>query len=153
MQPAPPRGPPGAAPAPRPVRPLMQQSNQFVKRLTLVGIHMKQASDPSLASESVKETLIQFFGYLTDRILDYTLTTLSRTASQQEEMGIEDVRHFCESFLGYASPATKDRTPSSQALNLSLHRRKGRFPRLDSSKVGMSVFKREHLAGKGIKRS
>lgn len=162
MQPVPhPRGSQGVPgpPAPRPVRPLMQQSNQFVKRLTLVGIHMKQAREPSLGSEVVKETLIQFFGFLTDRVLDYTLTTLSRAASQQDEMGIADIQQFCSDHLGYdPSPITTppsapngDVQPSatrpgtSQALNLSMYRRKGklmRFRRLDPRKVGVTVFKR-----------
>eukprot|EP01053_Blabericola_migrator_P007492 Blabericola_migrator_1__7491@NODE_3825_length_1484_cov_58_305575_g2372_i0_p3_GENE_NODE_3825_length_1484_cov_58_305575_g2372_i0NODE_3825_length_1484_cov_58_305575_g2372_i0_p3_ORF_typecomplete_len146_score19_23_NODE_3825_length_1484_cov_58_305575_g2372_i0148585 len=122
-------------PAPRPARPLMQQSNQFVKRLALAGIYMKQATDPSLASEGVKETLIQFFGYLTDRVLDYTFTTLTRNAPQS----IEEVRQFCSDHLGYDAPAHK---ANSQSLNLSIHRRKGqRFKRL--GKGGISVLQKK----------
>eukprot|EP01054_Gregarina_sp_Poly1_P006433 Gregarina_sp_Poly_1__6432@NODE_343_length_9409_cov_658_993470_g287_i0_p6_GENE_NODE_343_length_9409_cov_658_993470_g287_i0NODE_343_length_9409_cov_658_993470_g287_i0_p6_ORF_typecomplete_len157_score28_04FAS_N/PF17828_1/0_083_NODE_343_length_9409_cov_658_993470_g287_i048575327 len=152
MQQQPQRLPPAAmmTQAARPVRPLMQQSNQFVKRLTLIGIHMKQAHDSSLATENVKESLVQFLGYLTDRVLDYTLTTLSKTAAQQEDVTIEDIQHFCSDYLGYNPPDRKARLadrskPSSQALNLSIHRRKyqtARFRRLDARKIGVSVFKR-----------
>eukprot|EP01057_Protomagalhaensia_wolfi_P003799 Protomagalhaensia_wolfi_Nauph_80__3798@NODE_384_length_2633_cov_84_411719_g290_i0_p3_GENE_NODE_384_length_2633_cov_84_411719_g290_i0NODE_384_length_2633_cov_84_411719_g290_i0_p3_ORF_typecomplete_len140_score15_22_NODE_384_length_2633_cov_84_411719_g290_i0105524 len=135
MQPPPAQGQRPPVAAPQRVRILVQQSNHYVKRLTLASIYMKQANEPALASETVKESLVHYFAYMTDRLLDYTFTSLTR----RSVTSLEEVKLFCQDCLAYESSTCS----GVGRLNLSLNRRKAqRFHRLDARKAGVSVFKR-----------
>ncbi|EZG50350.1 hypothetical protein GNI_126000 [Gregarina niphandrodes] len=79
-----PSGQPGGGNMGGQPRPLVQQSNQVVKRMALLGVQGKQLEHPELRREIVKEPSITYLAFTVDRLLDHILTTACHSADEDD---------------------------------------------------------------------
>ena len=96
------------------VRPVLHQSNQIMKRIALLALQAKKSRDPSCKNEHLGEPLLTFMAFLSDRILDYTLSSL--VSKDRQSLSLDDVEEFCSERLGFQKAATLSHTEESPPL-------------------------------------